>query len=149
MSNADIVVKYGTGGASTVTPESLVAAKKSVAGTSEWKTYYVPGLTGDVSVSATGSIAVGFFGFSGAAGASGYFSGFETIPTINVQKVGDGCLPSTILTATSGFALSMEEKWDSHQRRNLKYLYPNISGFFYSGSFEWCIFIRISHTIGL
>jgi uncharacterized repeat protein (TIGR01451 family) len=104
VADADIVVNYGTGGASTVATSTLIAAKKSVAGTSEWKTYYLSGLTGDVSVTATGSIAVGFFGFSGDAGASGYFSGFETIPTINVQKVGDGCLPSTILTATSGFA---------------------------------------------
>jgi IgGFc binding protein/Domain of unknown function DUF11/Bacterial Ig-like domain (group 2) len=102
--NANIVVNYGVGGINTVSLATLNAQERPVAGTAEWKTFYLSNLTGDVSVSATGSIAVGFFGYSGDAGASGYFSGFETIPTIDVLKVGDGCLPSTILTATSGFA---------------------------------------------
>ena len=103
VNDADIRVNYGPGGTNTVATSTLTTAKRTVAGTSEWKTFYLGGLTGDVSVNATGSIAVSFFGASGNAGASGYFSGFETIPTIDVQKVGDGCLPSTILTATSGF----------------------------------------------
>ena len=55
-------------------------------------------------MAATGPIAVGFFGYSGVAGASGYFSGFETIPSVEVTTIGDGCLPSSILTATSGFS---------------------------------------------
>jgi uncharacterized repeat protein (TIGR01451 family) len=88
---------------SAVATSTLTAAKKTVAGTSDWKTYYLAGLTGDVSVSANGPIAVGYFGYSGVIGASGYFSGFETIPTIEVQRIGDGCLPSTILSATPGF----------------------------------------------
>ncbi|MCR6720089.1 MAG: DUF11 domain-containing protein [Chitinophagaceae bacterium] len=54
-------------------------------------------------MSATGPIAVGYFGYQNVIGASGYFSGFETIPTIEVERVGDGCLPSTILKATPGF----------------------------------------------
>ena len=99
--NASITVKQG---ANTVSTSTISAAQKAVAGTTEWKTFYLSNLTGNVSVSATGPIAVGFFGYSGAAGASGYFSGFETIPTIQVQYlVGDGCLPSTVLSATAGF----------------------------------------------
>jgi uncharacterized repeat protein (TIGR01451 family) len=81
----------------------LLAAKKTVAGTTDWKTFYLAGLTGDVSVSASGPIAVGFILQSGAIGASGYFSGFETIPTINVNVSGDGCLPGSTLEATAGF----------------------------------------------
>ncbi|RYE19695.1 MAG: DUF11 domain-containing protein, partial [Sphingobacteriales bacterium] len=96
----DITVTYG---ASTVSLSTLTAAKRTVAGTSNWKTYYLSGLSGDVSVASNGPIAVGYFGYSGVAGASGYFSGFETIPTIEVERIGDGCLPSTILTATPGF----------------------------------------------
>jgi uncharacterized repeat protein (TIGR01451 family) len=86
-----------------VSTATLLAAKKSVAGTSDWKTYYLTGLTGDVSVSASGPIAVGFILQSGSIGASGYFSGFETIPTINVNVSGDGCLPGSTLVATAGF----------------------------------------------
>ena len=101
IADADIIVKYG---ASQVSYATLVAAKKTVAGNNDWKTYFLPGLSGDVSVTANGPIAVGFFGYSGNIGASGYFSGFETIPTIQLTKVGDGCLPSTVLTATAGFS---------------------------------------------
>ncbi len=100
INDADIVVKYG---ANTVSLATLQAAKRSVAGTSEWKTYYLNGLSGDVAVSAPGPIAVGFILVNSNAGASGYFSGFETLPTINVNVSGDGCLPGSTLVATAGF----------------------------------------------
>lgn len=100
IDESDITVTYGS---STVSTATLTSAKKALSGTAEWKTYYLPGLSGNVAVSANGPIAVGYFGFAGVAGASGYFSGFETIPTIEVQRTGDGCLPGTVLTATPGF----------------------------------------------
>jgi len=100
IADSDIIVKYGNSQVSTAT---LINAKKILVGNPNWKTYFLPGLTGNVSVSANGPIAVGFFGDNSAIGASGYFSGFETIPTVNVTVVGDGCLPSSILTATPGF----------------------------------------------
>ena len=102
--NSEISVKYGTNFSSTVSLATLNADEKSVTGTSEWKTFFLSGLTGSVSVTATGPIAVGFFGASVDIGASGYFSGFETIPSVEVTTIGDGCLPSSILTATSGFS---------------------------------------------
>ena len=86
-----------------VSAATLLAAKKTVAGTTDWKTYYLSGLAGDISVSASGPIAVGFLLASDNTGASGYFSGFETIPTINVNVSGDGCLPGSTLVATSGY----------------------------------------------
>lgn len=100
IADENIVVTYGS---NTVATSTLTSAKKTLAGSTEWKTYYLSGLTGNVAVSANGPIAVGYFGYSGVAGASGYFSGFETIPTIEVERIGNGCLPSTILTATPGF----------------------------------------------
>ncbi|MFD3274663.1 hypothetical protein [Aquirufa echingensis] len=100
INDADIVVNYGT---NTVSLATLQAAKKSVSGTSDWKTYYLSGLSGDVAVSAPGPIAVGFILVNTNAGASGYFSGFETIPSINVNISGDGCLPGSTLVATAGF----------------------------------------------
>jgi len=86
-----------------VSTNTLVAAKRNVAGIPDYKTYYLSGLSGDVSVSALGPIAVGFIMVSSSIGVSGYFSGFETIPTINVNVSGDGCLPSSTLVATAGF----------------------------------------------
>lgn len=100
IADKDIIITYGVNQVSTAT---LVAAKTTLVGNPNWKTFYISGLTGDVSVAANGPIAVGFFGSNLDAGASGYFSGFETIPTIEVSVVGDGCLPKSILTATPGF----------------------------------------------
>ena len=112
----DIVLNYNRNYFSTATssiprttsytryPTSTLAAiQKSVKGTNSWKTYYIPGISGDVSVSAPGPIAVGYNGISGDAGVSAYFSGFETIPSISLKVIGNGCLPSTILSAPSGF----------------------------------------------
>lgn len=100
INDADIVVKSG---ANQISLATLQAARRSVAGTALWKTFNLILTAGDVSVTASGPIAVGFVLASGAIGASGYFSGFETIPVINVNAAGNGCLPSTALSATSGF----------------------------------------------
>lgn len=83
---ANIQVTDGSGSVALPSPTA-------VTGTSLWKTYYVPGLTGDVSVESTGPIAVGFIGFNGARGIAGYFSGFDTVPEVDLQVTGGGCLP--------------------------------------------------------
>lgn len=85
--DANITVEDGSG------PVTLPASS-AVAGTTLWKTYYVPNLTGDVTVESTGPIAVGFIGFSGARGIAGYFSGFDTVPEVDLQVTGGGCLPT-------------------------------------------------------
>ncbi|WP_299796221.1 DUF11 domain-containing protein [uncultured Maribacter sp.] len=85
--DANITVEDGSG------PVTLPASS-AVAGTTLWKTYYVPNLTGDVTVESTGPIAVGFIGFSGARGIAGYFSGFDTVPEVDLEVTGGGCLPT-------------------------------------------------------
>ncbi|WP_324023195.1 DUF11 domain-containing protein [Maribacter sp. BPC-D8] len=85
--DANITVEDGSG------PVAL-PAPSAVAGTTLWKTYYVANLTGDVTVNSTGPIAVGFIGFSGARGIAGYFSGFDTVPEVDLQVTGGGCLPT-------------------------------------------------------
>ncbi|MEM6964384.1 MAG: IgGFc-binding protein, partial [Bacteroidota bacterium] len=54
----------------------VLPAASTVAGTGDWKTFYIPSLTGDVSVQSTGPVVVGFIGRSGNAGYGGYYSGF-------------------------------------------------------------------------
>jgi uncharacterized repeat protein (TIGR01451 family) len=103
INESNITIKHGTGSVNTVSTSTLTSAKKSVLGTSEWVSYYIPSLTGDIQVNATGPVAVGYFGVSGVAGVAAYFSGFGTIPTIDVQSTGNGCFPNTTLTATPGF----------------------------------------------
>ena len=64
-------------------------------GTSDWKTFYVTGLTGEIDVTSTGPIAVGTFMSLGAnAGLAGYFSGFDTVPVVGVEITGGGCFPA-------------------------------------------------------
>ncbi|MBD0779139.1 DUF11 domain-containing protein [Maribacter sp. ANRC-HE7] len=85
--DANIQVIDGSGSVTLPSP-------MAVAGTSLWKTFYIPNLTGNVSVQSTGPIAVGFFGFNGARGIAGYFSGFDTVPEVDLQVTGGGCLPA-------------------------------------------------------
>ena len=103
INESNITVNYGTGSSSTVLTSTLSSARRSVSGTTEWVSYYIPSLTGDIKVAATGPVAVGYLGYSGNAGVAAYFSGFGTIPTIDVQTTGNGCFPKTTLTATPGF----------------------------------------------
>ncbi|GGD71992.1 PA14 domain-containing protein [Maribacter cobaltidurans] len=93
--DANIMVTDGSGPV-TLPPSSPVA------GTTDWKTFYLPSLTGNVSVQSTGPIAVGFFGFNGARGLAGYYSGFDTVPNIDLQITGNSCLPGAILEIASG-----------------------------------------------
>jgi hypothetical protein len=101
----DIVIKYGVGSANTIPSSTISTARKTVLGTSDWVTYFVqiPAPQGDVAVYAPGPVAVAYLAYSGAVGVAGYFSGFGSIPIINVETTGNGCFPNTTLTATPGF----------------------------------------------
>ncbi|WP_322500045.1 Ig-like domain-containing protein [Cellulophaga lytica] len=96
--DANIIVTDGSG---TVT---LPAAQ--MANGLAWKSFYIPNLTGNVSVQSSGSIAVGVIGLSGSLGIGGYFSGFDTVPVVDYTITGSGCLGSTI---------SLTETFDSYQ----------------------------------
>jgi uncharacterized repeat protein (TIGR01451 family) len=100
-----IVIKYGPGAVNTIPSSTISTARKTVSGTGDWVTYFVqvPSPQGDVSVYAPGPVAVAYLGYSSAVGIGGYFSGFGSIPTIDVQSTGNGCFPNTTLTATPGF----------------------------------------------
>nr|WP_286943497.1 T9SS type B sorting domain-containing protein [Allomuricauda sp.] len=96
--DANITVTDGNG------PVALPPSNP-VAGSTDWKTFFIPNLNGDVSVQSTGPIAVGFFGYNGARGVAGYFSGFDTVPEVNLEiRGGSGCfVGSTIFEATGNF----------------------------------------------
>jgi gliding motility-associated-like protein/uncharacterized repeat protein (TIGR01451 family) len=94
--DANIVVSNGT----TTIP---LPASVPVAGSSDWKTFFIPHLNGNISVQSTGPMAVGFFGYDGDRGVAGYFSGFDTVPVVNLDIVGGGgCLPNTDILEVSG-----------------------------------------------
>ncbi|MGJ8661779.1 MAG: DUF7507 domain-containing protein, partial [Bacteroidota bacterium] len=102
--------------ASTTTPDGNItvtdgngpvalSASTAVAGTGDWKTFFINGLTGEVDVTSTGPIAVGtFMSFGSNAGLAGYFSGFDTVPTVELDITGGGCLPGAdVVEVTGGF----------------------------------------------
>jgi uncharacterized repeat protein (TIGR01451 family) len=75
----------------------------TVSGTDLWKTTFISNLSGHVSVSAPGPVAMSYILTGGNVGAAGYFSGFDNVPEIEITDLGDGCLPSSTLTATAGY----------------------------------------------
>ncbi len=96
--DSNISVTHG-GGNVTLPPS------RPVAGSTDWKTFYLPNLNGDVSVQSTGPIAVGFFGVNNNQGVAGYFSGFDTVPEVTLEvRGGTGCfVGSEIYEATGNF----------------------------------------------
>ena len=80
-------------------------ASRPVTGSTDWKTFFIPNLTGNVSVQSTGPLAVGFFGYNGNQGVAGYFSGFDTVPEVTLDvRGGTGCfVGSEIYEATGNF----------------------------------------------
>ena len=87
-------------------------ASDAVTGSDDWKTFFIPNLDGDISVTSTGPMAIGFFGYNGAQGVAGYFSGFDTVPEvvleINGGTVGDCFSGSTIFEAS-------DDNFDAYQ----------------------------------
>ncbi|WP_350287514.1 DUF11 domain-containing protein [uncultured Croceitalea sp.] len=135
--------------AATTTPDANISvndgsgavtlpASSPVAGTTDWKTFYLPNLTGNVSVQSTGPIAVGFFGFNGARGLAGYYSGFDTIPNIDLQITGNTCLPGASLEIASG------EIFDAYQWYENGNLIPGATSSSYSASTAGNYYVRVT-----
>ncbi|WP_345890714.1 DUF11 domain-containing protein [Croceivirga thetidis] len=129
--DANITVTDGSG---SVT----LPASSPVAGTTDWKTFYIPNLNGDVSVQSTGPIAVGFFGFNGARGIAGYYSGFDTVPDINLQITGNSCLPGAVLEISSG------ESFDAYQWYGDGLLIPGATSSTYTATSAGDYFLRVT-----
>ena len=87
-----------------------ISSFSPVVGTADYLTFFYepdPNLTGNVSVIGDGPLAVGVFGGVGTiSGYAGYFSGFDTVPDVEVTATGLGCQSSGgsgTIEATSGF----------------------------------------------
>ncbi|MDC6390307.1 DUF11 domain-containing protein [Maribacter sp. PR1] len=135
--------------ASTATPDANITvmdgggtvslpASNAVAGSTDWKTFYIPNLTDDVSVQSTGPVAVGFFGFNGARGVAGYFSGFDTTPNVDLQITGAGCLPGAALE------IAGSETFDAYQWYSDGTIIPGATGSSYAANTAGDYYVRVT-----
>jgi uncharacterized repeat protein (TIGR01451 family) len=128
--DANIVVTDGTG---TITKP----ASQAITGTADWKTFYIPNLTGNVSVQSTGPVAVGFVGVNGVRGIAGYFSGFDVAPNVNLQITGNTCLPGAQLEVVG-------EVFDSYQWYGDGNLIPGATATTYTATVAGDYFVRVA-----
>ncbi|NRT14925.1 putative repeat protein (TIGR01451 family)/gliding motility-associated-like protein [Flavobacterium sp. 28A] len=127
--NANITVTDGSGVVPLPTPTNAAGLP--------WKSFFVSNLTGNVSVQSTGPIAVGFIGVNNNAGIAGYFSGFDTVPVVDLEITGGGCLPGSDLKELSG-------SFDAYQWFKDNTIIPGATSSSYTPSSPGDFFVRVT-----
>ncbi|SDX27043.1 T9SS type B sorting domain-containing protein [Flavobacterium degerlachei] len=87
---------------------AFVDGPKLVTGNSNYETYTITGLSGNVSVYSTGQLYLASYGSDGAATYGGFYSGFTFKPQITFDKITttqSSCIPNSKLSVSeiSGF----------------------------------------------
>ena len=100
--NAAVEVK-SNGASLVLTPEN---GPHPVAGTTDWVTYSIPNITGNISLISSRAVTAGITAGNDAVGYGGFFAGFSSIPLIS--KIEGECLPDDV-------KLAVIEGFDSYQ----------------------------------
>ena len=111
--NGGITIVAEAGADVNINGAPTTATPQGVLGNSNFVTYLISGLSGNVSVTSDGQIYVSYYGASGAAALGGFYSGFIFKPEITSSAldvtVDNICIPFIELT------LGSEETFDAYQ----------------------------------
>lgn len=102
--NGGITIITNKNATVTVNSQPITAIPQDVTGNTNYVTYKLLGLTGDVSIESSGELYCAYYNFNGAATSGSFYSGFPSAPEINldtnVTTLGI-CIPNITLSATN------------------------------------------------
>ncbi len=91
------------------TSPSASSGPFDIPGQPQWKTYSVPNISGNVSVSSTGTLFLSHFGAAGFVGFVSYYSGFGSYPGIRLISSSD------INPCAGNATLGVPDDYDTYQ----------------------------------